>query len=85
MTGSKSLKVDANTKIGGSIKAALGSKSTFVMKGFFFDTMCEGVHFISPDGVTCSTMDNAKIDGDIGSAHGVYSSSSPEFYTFSTP
>ena len=85
VTGSQSLKVDAETTIGGSLKKATPSMTQFRLKYFFFDVGCEGIHFLSPDFQACTSLGNTKVDSDAGSALGVYSASTPDKYAIASP
>ena len=51
LSGDRSLMVDAYDKIGGSIKmmGVSGLGKNFVLKGYFYDTMCHGFHYLNRD------------------------------------
>lgn len=86
VTGTQSLKVDAETTIGGSIKHVLGSSiAKFRLRYYFFDTLCDGIHFLSPDFEACTSLGANKVDSSSGSAAGVFSSSTPDKYAYSSP
>jgi len=85
VTGSKSLKVDAENTIGGSIKTVTSNLTKFRLKYYFFDTLCEGIHFLSPDFEACTALGGSKVESSAGSAIGVYSSSNPSKYAYSSP
>jgi len=82
LTGSRSLRANAASTMGGSISKAMDTMTKFTMKVFLYDTMCDGVHFASPDFSSCSVADNGKtLLASSGNGAGVYTPSSAEFYT----
>ena len=89
VTGKKSLKVEAESTVGGSIKTILSNMGKFRLKFYFFDTLCDGIHFLSPDFQACTSLGqidaNTKIESNSGSAVGVYSSSTQDKYAYASP
>ena len=88
LSGDRSLMVDAYDKIGGSIKkmGATGLGKNFVLKGYFYDTMCNGYHYLSPDFGQCQPVDNSKaLLPDFKNALGVYTDSKADQYCHTYP
>ena len=88
LTGERSLAVDAYSKIGGSIKKAGGAglEKSFILKGFFYDTMCSGFHYLSPDFDVCQPVQNAKsMLPDTKNAMGVYTDAKADEYCYTYP
>ena len=88
LTGERSLAVDAYSKIGGSIKKAGGAglEKSFILKGFFYDTMCSGFHYLSPDFDVCQPVQNSKsLLPDFKNAMGVYTDAKADEYCYTYP
>eukprot|EP00951_Prasinocladus_malaysianus_P024565 scaffold212716_cov46-Prasinocladus_malaysianus.AAC.1 len=50
LSGDRSLAVDGYSKVGGSIKmASAGIGKSFTMKGYLFDTLCTGYHYLDEE------------------------------------
>jgi hypothetical protein len=90
LSGSRSLSVDAYSKVGGSIKRVAAAAATplgknFMLKGFFFDTGCHGYHYLSPDYDACMPVPNGKSMLPLKNAIGVYTDSKSDQYCHTYP
>uniref|UniRef100_A0A061RNF9 DUF2341 domain-containing protein n=1 Tax=Tetraselmis sp. GSL018 TaxID=582737 RepID=A0A061RNF9_9CHLO len=90
LSGSHSLMVDlGDDRFGGVISRNAGGVSIgseFVLKGFFFDTMCYGYHYLSPDFDGCDSFCSAKAFlPSTKNALGVYTDSKEDEYCVTYP
>ncbi|GHP07176.1 hypothetical protein PPROV_000591800 [Pycnococcus provasolii] len=89
LTGSQSLRANAQTMVGGTISrsATAPSGTGYVLKGFLFDTAYSGEHFMSPDFTACTadTTDSDKALLPTKNGVGVYSTSSNVSYSHTYP
>lgn len=88
LSGSRSLSVDALSMMGGSIKRASAGTPmgrTFLLKGYFYDTMCDGYHYLSPDYDACMPVPNGKSMLPLKNAIGVYTDSKMDQYCHTYP
>uniref|UniRef100_A0A061SHW3 Kelch repeat-containing protein n=2 Tax=Tetraselmis sp. GSL018 TaxID=582737 RepID=A0A061SHW3_9CHLO len=88
LSGERSLAVDAKTRIGGTIRkpGPQGLGNSFILKGFMYDTMCLGYHYLSPDFDLCQPVDNAKsLLPDCKNALGIYTDSKHDQYCHTYP